>query len=66
MLERTDASGILRKPSTYHDSLDEHCPSCQVNQTERHRPYGELILTSAQPYPFHTIAMDFILGLPGK
>ena len=44
----------------------EHCPSCQLSQTKRHRPYGELVPIKSPPYPFHTIAIDFILGLPGE
>lgn len=43
----------------------EHCPSCQLNQTKRHRPYGELMPISSVSKPFHTLAMDFIVGLPG-
>ena len=53
---------LSRKLRTYID----HCPSCQVNQTKRHQPYGELVPISTPPHPFHTIAMDFIVGLPGK
>ena len=41
-----------------------HCPACQLNQTKRHSPYGELAPISTSPLPFHTIAMDFILALP--
>ena len=44
----------------------EHCPSCQLTQTKRHRPYGELMPVTSPPQPFHTIAMDFILALPGE
>ena len=53
---------LLKKLRAY----TEHCPSCQVNQTKRHAPYGELMPISTAPQPFHTIAMDFIVGLPGK
>ena len=41
-----------------------HCPSCQLNQTKRHKPYGSLVPVSTPAIPFHTIAMDFIMGLP--
>ena len=44
----------------------QHCPSCQLSQTKRHRPYGELMPITSPPQPFHTIAMDFIVGLPGE
>lgn len=53
---------LLRKIRTYV----EHCPACQINQTKHHRPYGELMPISTAPYPFHTVAMDFVVGLPGK
>lgn len=40
------------------------CPECQVNQTPRHKPYGDMqpILTSSKP--FQAITIDFILALP--
>lgn len=41
-----------------------HCPACQLNQTKRHMPYGSLVPISTPMIPFHTIAMDFIMGLP--
>ena len=44
----------------------QHCPSCQLSQTKRHRPYGELMPITSPPQPFHTIAMDSIVGLPGE
>ena len=44
----------------------EHCPECQLNQTRRHRPYGELVPISMPPRPFHTLAIDFIVALPGE
>ena len=42
-----------------------HCPECQLNQTKRHAPYGELNPIVTPAMPFHTIAMDFIVALPG-
>lgn len=41
-----------------------HCPACQLNQTKRHKPYGSLVPLDTPAIPFHTIAMDFIVGLP--
>ena len=41
-----------------------HCPACQLNQTKRHKPYGSLVPIATPAIPFHTIAMDFIMGLP--
>ena len=43
----------------------KHCPACQLNQTKRHPPYGELMPISNSTIPFRTIAMDFILAIPG-
>ena len=42
----------------------EHCPTCQLNQIKRHSPYGELMPISTHARPFHTITMDYIVGLP--
>jgi len=42
----------------------KHCPSCQTNQTKRHRPYGALRPITSPPIPFHTVTVDFIAGLP--
>ena len=52
---------LSRKLRQYLD----HCPSCQLNQTKRHKPYEELMPISSTPRPFHTIAIDFVVGLPG-
>ena len=41
-----------------------HCPQCQLNQTKRHRPYGELMPIDRADMPFQTITMDFIVALP--
>ena len=39
------------------------CPGT-VNQTRGHKPYGELNPIASPPIPFHTITLDFIVGLP--
>jgi len=41
-----------------------HCPQCQLLQTKRHRPYGSLQPIYAAAVPFHTITIDFVVGLP--
>ena len=41
-----------------------HCPKCAINRTLRHKPHGETQPIQTPPFPFHTIAIDFILGLP--
>ena len=42
----------------------QHCPECQEVQTKRHRPFGALQPIFSPAIPFHTITIDFILGLP--
>ena len=41
-----------------------HCPQCRAFATPRHRPYGALQPIESPAVPFHTITMDFIVGLP--
>ncbi len=41
-----------------------HCPDCQVYRTYRHKPYGTLQPIISAPQPFHTLTLDFVLGLP--
>jgi len=41
-----------------------HCSECQRLQTKRYKPYGSLQPIQSPPIPFHTIAIDFIVGLP--
>lgn len=42
----------------------QHCPACQLNQTSRSKENGELMPIRTPCQAFHTIAMDFIVGLP--
>lgn len=42
----------------------QYCPECQLNQTQRHKPYGSLVPIDRPAIPFRTIAMDFIIALP--
>lgn len=41
-----------------------NCPTCGENQTTRKKKIGRLQPILAPPIPFHTIAMDFVVGLP--
>lgn len=41
-----------------------HCPECQLNQTKRHALYGRLQPFVTPAFPFHTVTIDFVLGLP--
>lgn len=54
---------IHRLATKLHDYL-RHCPTRQLNQTPRHRPYGSLQPIITPPSPFYTITIDFILALP--
>ena len=62
--ESLSHSVYLRHLSKHLRTYIAHCPQCQVNQTKRHRPYGELVPISTPAIPFHTVAMDFIVGFP--
>ena len=41
-----------------------HCPQYQVYQTKRYMGYSSLQPIATVPQPFHTLSLDFILGLP--
>ena len=41
----------------------EHCPSCQLNQTKKHRLYDKLMSIFNVFKPFHTLTMNFIIKL---
>ena len=53
---------LHRLPTKLHDYI-RHCPTCQLNQTARHRPYGSLQPIITPPYPFYTMTIDFILAM---
>lgn len=40
------------------------CPSCQINSTVRHKPYGLLQLISSPSSPFEMVSMDLVVKLP--
>jgi hypothetical protein len=42
----------------------QHCPQCQTNATLRDKQHGLLHPIQSPPIPFHSITMDFIVGLP--
>lgn len=54
---------IHRLSTKLHEYL-RHCPTCQLHQTPRHKPYGSLQPIITPPSPFYTITIDFILALP--
>ena len=62
--ERVSSSWYIRGLSKLLRDYLQYCPQCQVFQTRRHLPYGSMEIIDSPPVPFHTLAMDFILGLP--
>ena len=54
----------LRKLTRHLQRYITHCPNCNLNQTKRHKPYGQLKPIQSPSIPFHTITLDFIVGLP--
>ena len=62
--ERVAGSIYLRHMAKSLRSYIEHCPECQLNQTKRHAPYGNMVPIDRPAIPFHTVAMDFIVALP--
>lgn len=62
--DRISASCYVRRLSSKLRRYIQHCPACQLNQTVRHPPYGSLVPIDSPSIPFHTITMDFVLGLP--
>lgn len=61
---RISPSIYIKGLSKHLQTYLKHCPECQLNQTKRHPTYGELNPIATPAIPFHTIAMDFIVGLP--
>jgi hypothetical protein len=62
--DRIAPSIFIRNLSKHLRTYIEHCASCQLNQTKRHLPYGELYPIATPAIPFHTIAIDFVVALP--
>ena len=54
---------IHRLSTKLHEYL-RHCTVCQLHQTPRHKPYGNLQPIITPPSPFYTITIDFILAIP--
>lgn len=55
----------FKDSSTYFKWVDaflhiKYCPQCPLNQTRRHKPWGNLQPIDSPPVPFHTITIDFI------
>ena len=61
---RLRATYFIRKLSRHLKRYIQHCRICQTHQTKRHAAYGELKPIETPPQPFHTVTIDFVLGLP--
>jgi len=42
----------------------QSCPDCAVFRRKTHKPYGNLQPIYSPPCPYHTVTIDFIVGLP--
>lgn len=62
-LKRLDGLIISRCSKNLRNYI-KYCPQCILNKTRRHKPYGSLQPILTPPIPFHTITIDYILGLP--
>ena len=62
--ERIRATYYIRRLARRLRLYLTHCRLCNLNQTKRHPPYGELRPIQTPPLPFHTVTIDFIAGLP--
>ena len=62
--EKVAASWYIHRLNKKLNDFLKHCPECLIMQTKRHAPYGALQPIQSPPTPFHTLTMDFILGLP--
>lgn len=62
--ERVASTYYIRCLSNALKVYLKHCPTCQVSQTRRHQPYGNLQPILSPPIPFHSVTLDFILALP--
>jgi hypothetical protein len=40
-----------------------HFPECIRNKTATQRPFGELQPLQSKAHPFHTLAVDFMVGM---
>ena len=61
--DRIVVSIYMRKFNRHLQQYIAHCPDCQLNQTKKHSPYGNLKPIKTPVIPFHTININFILGL---
>ena len=62
--ERIRATYFVRRLARRLRQYLTHCRLCNLNQTKRHPPYGELRPIQPPIVPFHTVTIDFIAALP--
>ena len=54
---------FLRKLTNEFKIYIKHCPSCQKNQIQRHKPYESLHFIQSLSIFYHIIVMNFIIKL---
>ncbi|PFH55403.1 hypothetical protein XA68_18403 [Ophiocordyceps unilateralis] len=64
MWEEISASFAVPRLMKKINQVVNSCEACQRNQADRQAPPGELVPIQSPAIPFHTIAMDFVTGLP--
>ncbi|PPJ59013.1 hypothetical protein CBER1_11527 [Cercospora berteroae] len=63
---RVSASFYVRHLAKELRKYIKHCPACLLNQTYRHRPYGELQPIQSVAVPDYTVTADWVFGLPSN
>ena len=61
---RIQASFYVRNLAKELRLYIKHCVECQLNQTTRHIPLGELNPIDTMAIPYHTVTADWVHGLP--
>lgn len=62
--QRVRSQYYIRKLASRLRKYLRHCHECATLDTKRHSPYGSLHPVKSPPQPFHTVTIDFIVGLP--
>ncbi len=64
--EKVAASFFIRQLTKRLKAYVAHCPQCLLNQTKRHKPYGEMQPVPTPDKSFHTITVDWIVALQNE
>ena len=62
--ERLVEQVYIRDLTKHLKEYIQGCNVCSMTKTPRHKPYGSMQPITPMSRPFHTLTMDFILGLP--